>query len=127
MIKINIIINNIMQDPMVIIGKIIINQIEITYITKKDIIRILDFNEIVSNVITIGKKVVLGMDVLYGRKLFEENKNSILKVGMNVVMGKKDQPVTDVCVTTRGWRVRILKADMPIEKLLEIEISPTKS
>jgi hypothetical protein len=33
MIKINIIINNIMQDPMVVIGKIIIDQIEIADIT----------------------------------------------------------------------------------------------
>jgi len=35
MIKINIIINNIMQDPMVVIGKIIINQIGIADIVVK--------------------------------------------------------------------------------------------
>ncbi len=60
------------------------------------------------------------------KKVIEENKNSILKVGMNVYMVKKDQLVVDVCVTTWGQKVRILKVDMPIEKLLKIEISPTK-
>jgi hypothetical protein len=76
MIKINIIIDNIMQDPMVIIGKIIINQIKITDITKKDIIKILDFNEIVSNVITVGKKVMLAMIVLHGRKLLKKRRKA---------------------------------------------------
>jgi len=45
---------------------------------------------------------------------------------MNVVMVKKDQPAMDVCVTTRGQRVKILKADMATKKLLKIEVSPTK-
>ncbi len=60
-----------MQDPKVIIGKIIITQIEITDITKKDIIKILDFNGIMSNVIII-RKVMLGMIILYGRKLLKK-------------------------------------------------------
>jgi len=49
-----------------------------------------------------------------------------LKVGMNVVMVKKDQPVVDVCVTTRGQRARMPEADMLAKELLEIEVSPTK-
>ncbi len=53
MIKINIIIDNIMQDPMVVIGKIIISQIGITNITNMDIIKILDSDKIVSNVIVV--------------------------------------------------------------------------
>jgi len=32
----------------------------------------------------------------------------------------------DVCVTTRGQRARMLKADMPTEKLPKREVSPTK-
>ncbi len=39
MIKINIIIDNKMQDPIVVIGKIIISQIRITDITSMDIIK----------------------------------------------------------------------------------------
>ncbi len=58
MIKINLIIDNIMQDPMVIIGKIIIGQIKITNITNKYIIKILDFDRIVSNVIVVKRKVM---------------------------------------------------------------------
>ncbi len=71
MIIINIIINNIMQDPMVVIGKIIIIQIGITDITNKGIIKILDFDKIVSNVIVVGRKIILGMIVLYGQKLLK--------------------------------------------------------
>ncbi len=44
-----------MQDPMVIIGKIIISQIDIT---NKDIIKILDFDIIMSNVIVVERKVM---------------------------------------------------------------------
>jgi len=71
MIIINIIINNIMQDPMVVIGKIMIIQIGITDITNKGIIKILDFDKIVSNVIVVGRKIILGMIVLYGQKLLK--------------------------------------------------------
>jgi hypothetical protein len=60
-----------MQDPMVVIGKIIIIQIGITDITNKGIIKILDFDKIVSNVIVVGRKIILGMIVLYGQKLLK--------------------------------------------------------
>jgi hypothetical protein len=43
----------------------------------------------------------------------EEDKNSKLKVGINVAMVKWDQLVVDVCVTTRGQR-----ASMPVEEPL---------
>jgi len=58
MIKIILIIDNIMQDPKVIIGKIIIGQIKIIDITKKYIIKILHFDKIVSNVIVVKRKVM---------------------------------------------------------------------
>jgi hypothetical protein len=60
-----------MQDPMVVIGKIMIIQIGITDITNKGIIKILDFDKIVSNVIVVGRKIILGMIVLYGQKLLK--------------------------------------------------------
>jgi hypothetical protein len=37
-----------------------------------------------------------------------------------------DQPVVDVCVTTRGQRARMLKADMPTKKFPKEEVNPTK-
>jgi hypothetical protein len=77
MIKINIIIDNIMQDPMVIIGKIIISEIGITNITSNDIIKILDFNKIVLDVITIGRKVMLKLIVMYERKLLRKRKRTL--------------------------------------------------
>jgi len=49
-----------------------------------------------------------------------------LKVGVNVAMVERDQLVVDVCVTTRGQRARMPKVNMLVEKLLEIEVSPTK-
>jgi hypothetical protein len=76
MIKINRIINNIMQDPMVVISKIIINQIKITNITSKVIITILDFNRIMSYVIVFSRKVMLGMNFLYRRKLLRKRKRT---------------------------------------------------
>jgi hypothetical protein len=76
MIKINRIINNIMQDPMVVISKIIINQIKITNITSKVIIKILDFNRIMSYVIVFSRKVMLGMNFLYRRKLLRKRKRT---------------------------------------------------
>ncbi len=76
MIKINIIIDNIMQDPMVIIGKIIINQIGITNITSKYIIKILDFKKIASDVIVVGRKVMSKMIVMYGKKLLRKKKRT---------------------------------------------------
>ncbi len=91
-----------MQDPMVIIGKIIINQIEIADIISKDIINILDFDRIMLDVIIAGRKVMLGMTILYGRKLLKKRKRTPkLKVGVNVAMVERDQPIVDVCVTTR--------------------------
>jgi len=47
-----------MQDPMVVIGKIIINQIGIIDITNKNIIKILNFDRIVLDVIVIKRKVM---------------------------------------------------------------------
>ncbi len=83
---------------MVVIGKIIINQIGITNITSKYIIKILDFNKIASDVIVVGRKVMSKMIVMYGKKIIEEKKkNSELKVGVNVAMVEKDQPIVDVC------------------------------
>ncbi len=76
MIKINIIINNIMQDPMVVIGKIIISQIEIIDITNKDIIKILNFDIIMSNVIIVERKVMSRTIVLYGRKLLRKRRRT---------------------------------------------------
>ncbi len=112
---------------MVVTGKLIISQTEIIDITNKDIIKILDFDKIMSNVIVVGKKVMSSIIVMYGKKIIkEEDKNSKLKVGVNVAMVKKDQPIVNVCVTTRRQRVRILEADMHAEGLLEKEVSPTK-
>jgi hypothetical protein len=74
MIKINIIIDNIMQDPMVVISKIIINQIKIIDITSKDIIKILNFEKIMSDVIVVGRKVMSRMTILYGRKLLKKKR-----------------------------------------------------
>ncbi len=58
------------------IGKIIINQIGITNITDKDIIKILDFDKIVSIVIVVGKKVMSKTIVLYGIKLLRKRKRT---------------------------------------------------
>jgi hypothetical protein len=74
MIKINIIIDNIMQDPMVVISKIIISQIKITDITSKDIIKILNFEKIMSDVIVVERKVMSRMTILYGRKLLKKKR-----------------------------------------------------
>jgi hypothetical protein len=41
-------------------------------------------------------------------------------------MVERDQPVVDVCVTTRGQRTRMPEVDMLVEKLIEIEVNPTK-
>jgi hypothetical protein len=76
MIKINIIIDNIMQDPMVVTYKLIINHIEIIYITNKNMIRIFNFDKIMSNVIVVGREVMLGTIVLYGRKLSRKRKKT---------------------------------------------------
>jgi hypothetical protein len=63
-----------MQDPMVIIGKIIINQIGITNITSKYIIKILYFDKIVSDVIDVRKKVMSRMIVRHGKKLLKNRR-----------------------------------------------------
>jgi hypothetical protein len=41
-------------------------------------------------------------------------------------MVEKDQLVVDVCVTTRGYKTRMPKADLSIEKLQEKKVSPKK-
>jgi hypothetical protein len=61
---------------MVIIGKIIINQIGITNITSKYIIKILDFKKIASDVIVVGRKVMSKMIVMYGKKLLRKKKRT---------------------------------------------------
>jgi hypothetical protein len=63
-----------MQNPMVIIGKIIISQIGITNITSKDIIKIQDFDKILSNVIVVEKKVMSKMIIMYGKKLLKKRR-----------------------------------------------------
>jgi hypothetical protein len=45
-IKINTMVNNIIQDQMVVIGKVITSQIRITDIISKLIIRTIDFNKV---------------------------------------------------------------------------------
>jgi hypothetical protein len=45
---------------------------------------------------------------------------------VNVAMVKWDQPVVDVCMTTKGQKARTPKANMLVEELLEIEINLTK-
>jgi hypothetical protein len=42
----------------------------------------------------------------------EEEKNFKPKVGINVAMVDWDQLVVDVCLTTRGQRVRMLEVNM---------------
>ncbi len=74
MININIIINNIMQDPMVVIGQTIISRIGITDITNKDIIKILNFDKIVSSVTVVERKVMLGTTIMYGRNLLRKRR-----------------------------------------------------
>jgi hypothetical protein len=65
MIKINIIINNIMQDLVVVIGKTTISQIKIIDITNTDIIKILDFNRIMLDVIVVKRKAMSRTIVMY--------------------------------------------------------------
>jgi hypothetical protein len=63
---------------------------------------------------------------LVWKKIIEEEKNSKLKVGVNVAMVNWDQPIVNVCVTTRGQKVRMLEVDMHAKKLPKREINPTK-
>jgi len=74
MIKINIIIDNIMQDPMVVIRKIIISQIGITDITNMDMIKLLDFDKIMLDVTIVERKVMSRTIVIYGRKLLRKRR-----------------------------------------------------
>jgi hypothetical protein len=41
-------------------------------------------------------------------------------------MVKKDQPVVDVCVSTKGHKARMPEVDMLAKELLKREVSPTK-
>jgi hypothetical protein len=50
--------------------------IGITDITSKDIIKILDFDKIVSNVNFVGRKVMSKTIVMYGRKLLKKRKRT---------------------------------------------------
>jgi len=61
-----------MQDPMVITRKLIISQIRIIDITNNDIIKILDFDRIMSDVIVVGKKVMSRIIVMYGKQLLRK-------------------------------------------------------
>jgi len=74
MIKINIINDNIMQDLVVVINKLTISQIKIIDITGKDIIQTLDFDIMVSNVSIVKMKAILGMIVLYEKKLLKKKR-----------------------------------------------------
>jgi hypothetical protein len=66
-------------------------------------------------------------DYLVWKKIIEEEEqNSKLKVGVNVYMVEKDEPIVDVCVTTRGQTTRMLEVYMLAEKLLDIEARPIK-
>jgi hypothetical protein len=66
-IKISTMINNIIQDQMVVIGKIIMNQIGITDIISKFIIRIIDSSKMLWDVFVVEMKAMLWMIVLPGR------------------------------------------------------------
>jgi TolB-like protein len=61
-----------MQDPIVITGKLIISQIRIIDITNNDIIKIRDFDRIMSDVIVVRKKVMSRIIVMYGKKLLRK-------------------------------------------------------
>jgi hypothetical protein len=41
-------------------------------------------------------------------------------------MVERDEPIVDVCVTTRGQTTRMLEVYMLAEKLLDIEARPIK-
>jgi hypothetical protein len=55
-IKINIITNNIMEDPMIMIGKITINQIKITDIINEDIIKTPNFDRMVEDIFVVIRR-----------------------------------------------------------------------
>jgi hypothetical protein len=67
-------INNIIQDQMVIFNKILTSQIEITDIISKFIIKIIDSSKMLWNVSALERKAMLGMIILYGRKLLKKKK-----------------------------------------------------
>ncbi len=58
---------------------------------------------------------------MWKKVLEKEEKNSKLKVGINVAMVKWDESIVDVCVTTQGQR-----ENMPIKVLPKRDVSPTK-
>ncbi len=63
-----------MQDLVVVINKLTISQIKIIDITSKDIIQTLDFDIMVSNVFIVKMKGILGMIVLYEKKLLRKKR-----------------------------------------------------
>jgi len=63
-----------MQDPMVVIRKIIISQIGITDITNMDMIKLLDFDKIMLDVTIVERKVMSRTIVIYGRKLLRKRR-----------------------------------------------------
>jgi len=67
-------INNIIQDQMVVIGKAIINQIKINGIISKLIIKTIDSDKMLWDVYVIERKAMSWMIVMYGKKLLRKNK-----------------------------------------------------
>jgi hypothetical protein len=65
-------------------------------------------------------------DCLVWKKIIQEGNNSKSKVGVNVAMVDWDQLVVNVCVTTRGQKVKMLEVDMHVEELLKKQFNPTK-
>jgi hypothetical protein len=63
-----------MQDLVVVIGKLTISQIGIIDITSKDIIQTLGFDIMVSDVSAVKRKVMLGMIILYEKKLLRKKR-----------------------------------------------------
>jgi hypothetical protein len=67
-------INNIIQDQMVVIGKGITNQIRVTDIINKLIIIIIDFGKMLWDLFATEKKAMSGIIVLFGIKLLKEKR-----------------------------------------------------
>lgn len=67
-------IDNIIQDRMIIIGKVIISQIGITDIICKLIIGTINSDKMLWDVYIVERKAMSGRIVLYGRKLLKKNR-----------------------------------------------------
>jgi len=88
--KIKIIINNIIQDQAIVIGKVATSQTEIIDIINKFIIKTIDPGKMLWDVFVVEKRDMLGMIVLYGRRLSKKRRSSKLKVGVNMAMVEWD-------------------------------------